>query len=208
MDTFADAMEAGKRHFLAREFPQASEALRAAVRLDPSSPEAWRALGFALKENGDSANAIGAFNELIKLDPTSPDAHVGLGQVHAEMGDMSGAIREYEKALALKPNHGRATAALVFALVKHGQLRLLSGDVKGGEPSLQRAFATMPHLPEVLQPWVDHLINQKRYKEAIDAVEKSRKAAPQDPKVKEIHDYVLRDPRVERAKRENSLSGI
>ncbi len=208
MKTFADVMEAGKQAFLAKDFPKACDALRTAVRLEPESTEAWRALGFALKENGDSANSINAFNRLIELDAESADAYVGLGQVHAEMGDMSGAIREYEKALALKPNHSRANMALVHALVKHGQLRLLSGDVRGGEPALERAFKMAPQLPEVMQPWTDHLINSKRYKDAILAAEQSRKMAPQDPRVKEIYEYIHRDPRVERAKQENSLMGM
>lgn len=203
--SYRELMEEGKRRYVAGEFVEASHALREAVALAPDSIEAWRALGFSLKSSGNSPDAIGAFHRALEIDPQDADSYFGLGLVFSETGDTETAVEWFDKALATKPAHGRAKAALVSTLVRQGRLRLLNGDKSRGGASLERANKLMPGSAETVVPYVEHLVDVQRYKEAFDTVEAALKLAPRDPAMRELHAALETDPRLARAKRENSL---
>src|SRR5690349_5658123 len=126
--TCEEAMEAGKRHYMAQEFPLAVDAFKKATELNAESADAWRAFGFAMKENGNSPEAISAFHTAIRLQPDNAEGHLGLGLVHSEMAHQPVAIKEFEEALRLKPEHKQAKVALVRELVKQGNLAMRNSD--------------------------------------------------------------------------------
>ena len=205
--SWAEAMEAGKKHFMAKEFPIAVECFRAATRLDEESAEGWRAFGYAMKENGNSPEAINAFQTAIRLDPDNPEGHLGLGMVHSEMAHQPVAIKEFEEALRLKPEHKQAKLCLVRELVKQGDLHMRNSDKTLAEPSYEAAYKIMPGSPETVVPFVNLLIDTKQYKKVFDIIEAARKVAPRDPQIAELHKEIATDPRLIRAKREFSLLG-
>lgn len=205
--TWEEAMEAGKRHYMAKEFPLAVDAFKAATALNPESAECWRAFGYSMKENGNSPEAINAFQTAVRLEPDNAEGHLGLGIVHSEMAHQQVAIAEFEKALQLKPEHKQAKMSLVRELVKQGLLHVRNSDKTMAEPPFERAYKILPGSPETVVPYVELLIDTKQYKKVFDIIESARKAAPNDPKILELHKEVSTDPRLLRAKRDFSLMG-
>ena len=208
MGDWAQLLAAGKQHYMAGEFREASRYLREASEIAPESAETWRALGFALKENGNVPDAIGAFNTAIRIAPENADGHFGLGLIQSENGDQGSAVRSFDEALRLKPNHSAAQRALVSSLLRNGQVQCLNSDLAGAEKSFERAHSFSPGSAETLVPYVERLIGSAQYKRALDVIEEARKLNPHDAKIKELHQEIDEDPRLARAKREHSIKGI
>lgn len=205
MGDWAQLMEAGKKHYIAGEFREASRYLREASQAAPESAETWRALGFALKENGNVPDAIGAFNTAIKIAPENPDGHFGLGLIQSENGDQASAVRSFDETLRLKPSHSAAHRALISSLLRSGQVQMLNSDHSGAERSFERAYALAPGSVETVVPYVERLVGSAQYKKALDVIEAACKLSPLDPKLKELHKETDEDPRLARAKREHSI---
>ena len=89
------------------------EALREAVRLDPSNPEGWRLLAIALSEaEGPSAETEEAMLTAIGLDPLDSGCYLDLGLIYLKEGRIVEARRQFEKALVLDPGKQRAREEL------------------------------------------------------------------------------------------------
>ena len=85
--------------------------LRAAVKVDPKSPEANLEWGDIFLEKHAAGNAEASFRDVLKLDSRHPDAHAGLARVLIEQSyDEAGAEAEISAALAVNPRHARALA--------------------------------------------------------------------------------------------------
>ena len=61
-------------------------------------------LGILHQQNGESAKAAEAFENVIRLDPNNPEAHINLGVVYAAMAKVDQAEQEYLTALQLNPS--------------------------------------------------------------------------------------------------------
>lgn len=66
---------------------------------DPSSPDAWLALGAAQSDAGMYAKAIDSLQRVIQADEQSELAWMELGQAYRRRGDQDKAIEAYENAL-------------------------------------------------------------------------------------------------------------
>jgi tetratricopeptide (TPR) repeat protein len=82
---------------------EATDAYRAAVRLDPSFAEAHFALGLACADLGRDADAAAAWAEAIRVRPDYVDAHYNLGQAHYARGEHALALERFRQALAHAP---------------------------------------------------------------------------------------------------------
>ena len=85
--------------------PQAAaECYRTAARLDPRMDRAFSNLGVVLKELGDPAQAIAAFNGAIAINPNSAIAYDNLGLALRDTGQVDAAMAAHSRALQLDPN--------------------------------------------------------------------------------------------------------
>jgi tetratricopeptide (TPR) repeat protein len=93
---------------------KAAAQFRATTQLDPTFPEAYKALGdlFLSQPRRLFDQAIEAYTKAIELRPFLADAHVGLGDARAAKSDTDGAITAYQKALALNPVNPRVHMSL------------------------------------------------------------------------------------------------
>jgi mono/diheme cytochrome c family protein len=73
----------------------AESALRAAVAIDPYSPEAHDMLGMALRRLGESREATAQFRSAIKADPQYMNARYNLATALAKAGDFRGAVENF-----------------------------------------------------------------------------------------------------------------
>jgi type IV pilus biogenesis/stability protein PilW len=91
-------------------FPQAMEAYRATLKIDPKYTEAHNAIGAIFLETGQWDAAIAEFELVLKdlLYQTPYYILNNLGWAYYKKGDRSRAIEYYQKAVGMKPDFGMA----------------------------------------------------------------------------------------------------
>ena len=115
---------------------EATEALRAAVAIDPDIPAAWSNLGNEFRNDLRFEEAIDAYRRALRLKPDFADAQLNLGASLQETEPtLQPAIDAYRKAIALQPDFATAHWNLGFAL-------LLSGDYERGLPEYEWRMKT------------------------------------------------------------------
>lgn len=94
-------------------FREAAETARQVLALRPDYGYAHMALGLALKQLGQHADALIAFREAVHCNPDYADNHLFLGEALAEAGEATQARYHLEQAALLAlPNDPRPQAAL------------------------------------------------------------------------------------------------
>jgi DNA-binding winged helix-turn-helix (wHTH) protein/Tfp pilus assembly protein PilF len=87
-------------------FDRALEIARTARAIDPSSPEAYWALGFVFTQQARHREAIAALSHVLALAPDFADAYALLGGVDTYVGEPARSIKLLRKALQLNPDAG------------------------------------------------------------------------------------------------------
>jgi TonB family protein len=150
-------------------FDAAAEALRRAVKRDPSDAEAWRMLGVSLGQSGDVKEARKAFEKVLKLRPASPDARAEFAYTLLLVGKERDARREAERALKLDPAH--ATARYVLTALK-----LRSGKAEAALKDAEALLRLKPEFPAAAALAGEALLNV--YVEELDRVSKRYPVSP------------------------------
>ncbi len=115
---------------------EAIAALRSAVVLDPSIPEAWSNLGNEFANDHQYDEAMECYQKALKLRPDYADTHCNLGGLlQKTLPTLEPAIAAYEKAIALQPDFALAHWDLGLAL-------LLRGDYQRGLPEYEWRWRT------------------------------------------------------------------
>jgi tetratricopeptide (TPR) repeat protein len=93
---------------------KASAQFRASSQLDPTFPDAYKALGdlFLTAPRRLFDQAEEAYSKAIDLRPFYAEAYVGLGDAKAAKGDVDGAVAAYQKALGFDPVNAKVHASL------------------------------------------------------------------------------------------------
>ena len=158
--------------------------LERALALDPESVEAQSYLATVLVARvltnmtdtaaADIARAEGLAERALAAAPRNPLARYAKGEVLRAQNRLGEALPEYETVLALNRNHVYALAAQIWC-------KLAIGSTEEAIPLFERAISLSPRDPE-LGSWYQgigqaHLM-QARTDEAIDWLEKARRAAP------------------------------
>ncbi len=105
-----------------------------AVKLSPTSIEAWGRLGTALEKQLRFKDAASAYRHILTLDSEAYYALNNLGRVEASLGRSGEAIVAYRRALKLKPRFGPAWLSL-------GELLEASGKKAEAEDCYRKALA-------------------------------------------------------------------
>ena len=158
-----------------------SETIGAALRAAETSfaladddPWSHAALGYACSFAGDEPRAIAAFERAIELNPSLTLAYQGLaGMLAAEHPDE--ALRVSEKAIRLSPRDPQMHLLVHQLAVVHLMAGRFADAAASDEESL-RLRADQPHVYRVLAAAYGYL---GRGAEALDALEKMRRVAPQ-----------------------------
>jgi tetratricopeptide (TPR) repeat protein len=117
-------LEAGLADLEERDADAALAHLREAVRLAPTLPRAWHALGNALREVDALAEADDAFQRAIALDPGNATLWVNLGGVRRLRGRSDAALAAYAQARARGADDPPLREAEVGALIDTQQIDL------------------------------------------------------------------------------------
>jgi len=135
--------------------------------------ERWNDYGIGLLLQGDLKAAVTAFRRVTEAEPGYADGWLNVARAHLQEGNTEEARPWLEHALALQPNLARTNFFL--ALVKKAQ-----GDYDGALSALQRAAAQYPRDRVVLNQMGRILFLQRKYQEAVRALERVLLVDPED----------------------------
>lgn len=126
--------------------PDAVEAYRRALRLNPKHAAAENGLGFTLQAMGDMPAALAAFTRAASLDRRAPAIQINLGAALQAVGRTAEAIAALRQAVALAPGMADAHYNLGRALAASGELEAAAacyGDALARAPDHVRAMVNL-----------------------------------------------------------------
>jgi len=112
----------GKVLLLGRQPAEAAEEFRAAIAIQPDSPETHANLGNALEALGRAGEARQEFAAALRIDPGFAGGHYDLGLSLLRAGRLDDAAGEFRSALQFDPGHASARNNLGLALAASGRL--------------------------------------------------------------------------------------
>ncbi len=116
----AAALHEGRNADAEREF-------RAAIRLDPTLPEAYLDLGLVLGREGKMKDAIETIQKALQLNSRLDSAHMFLGIFQYQSGQSPAAIESLHQEITLNPKNGEALSWLGIAELAAGRPELAVG---------------------------------------------------------------------------------
>ena len=107
-----EAQRAFERGLQAQQLPQAIQAYRQAIQLDPSFFAAYYNLGLAASELGNQPMALEAYETALAIEPDSANARYNFALLLEQGGYVVDSVNELERLLSRSPSEGRAQLAL------------------------------------------------------------------------------------------------
>ncbi len=129
-------------HLRRAAYPQAVEAARRALAINPQHPSAAVTLAYALVRTGKLDEGRAAAEQAVALAPASPLAHIALGEALVAGGRPADAEAALRKAIEVDPRSAEAYAALA-------EVQYRKGDLDQALASASKAFelgSGFPHL--------------------------------------------------------------
>ena len=127
------------------------------------NPGCWMAhynLGIALRDRGETDQAITHYRQAITLRPSYAEARYNLGRLLAEEGEFNAAVDHYEAALAINPDDAEAHNNLGATFVQQGRVDDAIGHY-------QKALAIQPDYAEASCNLADALLSKGDIDSAI-----------------------------------------
>lgn len=100
---------------------QAIEKFQQAIRVNPSSKQAYYNLGIALMQRGRGEEALRSYGAALQLDPSSVEVRNNAAVALAQMGRVDDAIGQLSEIIRLKPGNVDAHVNLAILLAQKGQ---------------------------------------------------------------------------------------
>lgn len=99
----------------------------------------WVQMGHALRESGDRAGAMQAYERAAGLGPDSAEPRVHLGNLHEEMGDLDAASAAFAEVVRMEPDDQEGRLRL-RRLVLRAASMLVQGQGFDGDDQVRLAF--------------------------------------------------------------------
>jgi tetratricopeptide (TPR) repeat protein len=158
----------------AKKYDCALEQFRQIQLQDPNSAAAHMLSGEALDGLARTPEAITEFEAALKIAPREPEVNFGLGYLHWKLSQFDEAAKYFNDELAIDPNHPQALAYLADIAMKNNEpekaLPLLQKVVKQRD-DIRIAYVDLGAI----------LTQQKRYPEALAALQQAVKLDPAQP---------------------------
>ena len=111
----------GQELYAAGDFQGAMEQYRQWTATMPTSPDAWRMLGFAQYACQLFTDSVTSMGRAVGLQPENPENNFGLGMANAATSDFDSAISSFDETVRLRPDHPHAKKGLVDALLRRAE---------------------------------------------------------------------------------------
>jgi len=188
---------------------KAIEGLRAALELEPNSPQAHFVLGTALSVKGEGPAARSELARALEIDPGMLEARRILARVHSSLGEHEYAIEEARRYLAEKPGSIQTRILLAQSLVilrrldealselnaipesnrsadvlyALGRAQIVAGNAAEGRKYLIQANELMPTHHDILRNLVRLDQREDRFADSVARVAAAVEADPENAKL-------------------------
>ncbi|HSE16358.1 MAG TPA: tetratricopeptide repeat protein [Pyrinomonadaceae bacterium] len=174
----------GKVAFEARRYADAVTEFRKAVAAKPDSVTARINFGAALTQVGDVNGAVEQFEEALRLEPGSVNAHYNLAVLLADQNKHEQAITHLRAVLSVDENDLNARFLLARELKNSGRL-------DDALIEYSRVVQTDLNREDALLEYVKLLYGKRRFKQALELLEKAHAQYPQKGRTIVLLAYLL-----------------
>ncbi|MGH9529816.1 MAG: tetratricopeptide repeat protein [Terriglobales bacterium] len=200
------------------QYACAAESYKAAVKLDPHSPDLLYLLGLSLYSSHHPQEAIAPLQQSVRLKPEALKPHIILAFTLGQLGRNEDAKAQWEAALQIDPHSTTALDGLAKLLIASGDYSSAIGLLRSGPPDenltldladayskagtldaatdvLAQALNANPSSLPLSTALVASLVRQVRYEDAVKAAKKSVELHPRDlgAQILYLHVLVLTD---------------
>jgi ATP-dependent Clp protease ATP-binding subunit ClpC len=165
------AVEKGRSHYKAREYPAAIRAFRQALALDPNYTEAALRLGMAYEDNQQYDKAIQAYERCLAADPDHYQAATNIGEALRKNEAYSEAIQAYDRALQIQPSY-------LYALAGRAECMRMEGKYEASLEWFDKALAENSRHAFAIQGKAAALNALHRFEEALPLWEAAIEVEP------------------------------
>ncbi|MGB7284673.1 MAG: tetratricopeptide repeat protein [Candidatus Acidiferrum sp.] len=158
----------------AREYDKAVELSRAALVASPNNAQLWTLQGIALVSEGESKEALAAFQQALKISPNNVGALAGASQIEYQAGSQK-AVPLLKELLELHPENSTAHAMLAV-------LDFQRADCAAAVPHFEKAGELIDSQIDALHAYATCLVKLKRLDDATTTFQKAFALRPDDPR--------------------------
>jgi putative PEP-CTERM system TPR-repeat lipoprotein len=187
---------AGEIEFRAKQYNQAQGYLRRALKQAPNLPNAQRMLAATYLRLGTPARALEVLQQPLSSDAQNPQLLALAGEAYLATGDFPKAAQYLAQATAMEPKNAAVRTRL-------GQVRFAEGDTEAAIRDLQAASAMDPKASSADLTLIANLFRQKKYDEALTAINRLQQKQPDSPLVYNLKGVVYLSKRDVPAARAN-----
>jgi tetratricopeptide (TPR) repeat protein len=121
--SFESYFNIGLANYYLKQYREASDAYRQAIRLDPyNSADAYYALGLVYRDWGKADDEIQAYKQAIRLRPDYTSAYERLGSRYIKSKKYSEAVEVYKQLASVRPGDASAPNNLGEAYLELGKM--------------------------------------------------------------------------------------
>jgi len=120
--TEEDVLKKGVDYSRHDKYDEAISEFNNAIKINPSSANAYYGLGFIYDKKGDLDKAVANFTKAIEIDPALTDAYYNRGFAYYKKGAFDQSISDYGKVIELSPNSADAFYGRGLVYSKKGNL--------------------------------------------------------------------------------------
>ena len=159
--------------------PEAIDAFRKAVTLDPDFVDAYYQLAKVQRDLTRPKDAKESLDNAVRIDPKRADAWLEIADLLGQQGDDQAALKAYEKALSSDPKNPDSICAMGETLVV--RMGENEKNLKRGIDVLEKCVKMVPKHPTAWRNLGNaYKQNPKRKKDAIAAYKKHLAISPDD----------------------------
>jgi protein O-GlcNAc transferase len=172
-------------------------ALREALGLDATPPEAHYALGFCLVAAGQRADARVAVKQALQIRPDYPEALQLLASLAVEEGDVAAAEAPIARLMVLRPDDDNSRVLFAVLHLIKGLMARDAADLALAEKIFRSGLEVMPEFPDLWRERGLVLRQLGRSEEARQSFEQGARdalAAGNTAQAAEFRDLLRREP--------------
>lgn len=170
-ESFDDAASRGRKAMRKQNFPDAIEAFRMAVTLQPDNSDAHNSLATACYMGKEFEEAARHFNRVTQLKPRDAKAFINLGALYNQTGDHKQAGETLRKAIQRDGKSAEAYYNLGIAQKNLGQNAMAVN-------AYRECVRLKPEMADAHLNLANLYVDQKNFKKGVEHYQKALEARP------------------------------
>lgn len=162
----ADQYRTAKQAYENEDWESFIANMKLIIPYEPESADIYYLIGEAYRFQGQSANALEAYNEALKINPDFGAPYLGLARARLLADPGFNAEFLFDEAIKRDPNFGEA-------YLERARFFISQNDPEAGIVDLNRAAALMPESSDVYLAYASAYLELEENESALEAAEKA-----------------------------------